>query len=358
MPERCPKRSALDVGQLAAQALSERGDTVPGERTPGLRTRSPGPEGEVWPGPHGLLRDLQDHLVHGPNLSRVRIVSLVPAATEMVWALGSANELVAVTHDDDFPPSVLALPRVTRSTIPANATAREIDAHVREAGSRGESTFHLDEEALRDARPDVILGQTLCVVCAVTLDRIPARLDREPLVVPLDASNIEGMFMDIRRVAAALDCEAEGERVVAGLRARLASVAERVGAEVRPRVACLEWLDPLFNAGHWVPEQVRIAGGEDVLGTAGARSREIDWDDVVAARPEIVIAMPCGWDAPRAAREAALLGSVGGARVVGVDGAAFFSRPGPRLIDGVELLASIFHPDAVAAPEGAIAIAV
>jgi iron complex transport system substrate-binding protein len=288
----------------------------------------------------------------------VRIVSLVPAATEMVWALGAAEELVAVTHDDDFPASVLALPHVTRSTIPAGAGAREIDAHVREAGSRGESTFHLDERALREARPDVILGQTLCAVCAVTLDRLPARLERDPLVVPLDASNIEGMFADIRRVGAALDREAEGERVVARLRARLASVAERVAGQTRPRVACLEWLDPLFNAGHWVPEQVRIAGGLDVLGTAEARSREIGWDDVLAARPEIVIAMPCGWNAPRAAREAAALGPIPGARFVGVDGAAYFSRPGPRLVDGVELLASIFHPDEVAAPEGALAVRV
>ena len=125
-----------------------------------------------------------------------------------------------------------------------------------------------------------------------------------------------------------------------------------------PRVACLEWLDPLFNGGHWVPEQVRSAGGLDVLGTAGTRSREIEWGDVIAARPEIVIAMPCGWDAARAAREAEALGRIPSARIIGVDGAAYFSRPGPRLVDGVELLASIFHPDAVRAPDGAIAVPV
>jgi iron complex transport system substrate-binding protein len=282
-------------------------------------------------------------------------VSLVPAATEMVWALGAVDQLVAVTHDDDFPRAVLALPRVTRSTIPADATAREIDSHVREAAARGESTFHLDERALREARPDVILGQTLCAVCAVTLDQIPASLDREPLVVPLDASSIDGMLADLRRVAAALGREAAGERVVAQLGARLGSVAERVAGLARPRVACLEWLDPLFNAGHWVPEQVRIAGGEDVLGTAGARSREVTWHDVLAARPEIVIAMPCGWNAERAAHEAEALGDLAGARAFGVDGAAYFSRPGPRLIDGAELLASILHPGLVARPEGAIA---
>lgn len=288
----------------------------------------------------------------------MRIVSLVPAATEIVWALGATNELVAVTHDDDFPPEALALPRVTRTTIPTGASAREIDLHVREAGARGESTFHLDEGALREARPDVILGQTLCAVCAVTLDRIPASLEREPRVVPLDAASIEGMLEDIRRVAAALGRDAEAERLVAALRARLASVAERVAGLRRPRVACLEWLDPLFNGGHWVPEQVRIAGGEDVLGIAGERSREISRDDVLAARPDVVIAMPCGWDAERAAREAEAIGDLAGARVFGVDGAAYFSRPGPRLVDGAELLASILHPGLVAPPDGATLIGV
>jgi iron complex transport system substrate-binding protein len=276
----------------------------------------------------------------------------------MVWALGATDQLVAVTHDDDYPPAVLAVPRVTRSTIPPNASAREIDIHVREAGARGESTFHLDAGALRDARPDVILGQTLCAVCAVTLDRLPTDLAREPLVVPLNASTIEGMLEDLRNVGAALDRSEVADRVVTELRERLALVTRRVAGLSRPRVACLEWLDPLFNAGHWVPEQVRIAGGEDVLGTAGVRSREIGWDDVLRARPEIVIAMPCGWDARRAATEAARLGSVGDARLLGVDGAAFFSRPGPRLVDGALLLASIFHPDAVSAPDGALAVPV
>jgi iron complex transport system substrate-binding protein len=289
----------------------------------------------------------------------MRVVSLVPAATEMVYALGAADQLVAVTHDDDFPPVVESLPRVTRSTIPVHASAREIDTLVREAGARGESTFHLDERALRDARPDVILGQTLCAVCAVTLDQIPATLERAPLVVPLDAASLEGMFEDVRRVGAALRRERDVERVVGELRRRMQTVADRVRGLRRPRVACLEWLDPPFNAGHWVPEQVRIAGGEDVLGKPGERSREIAWTDVHAARPEIVIAMPCGWDAERAAREAEAMALVGGgARVVGVSGAAYFSRPGPRLVDGIELLASILHPGQVSRPDGVIAIAI
>lgn len=288
----------------------------------------------------------------------MRVVSLVPAATEMVWALGAADLLVAVTHDDDYPSAVRSLPRVTRSTIPAHATARQIDTLVREAGARGESTFHLDERALRDARPDAILGQTLCAVCAVTLDRVPASLERAPEIVPLDASSLEGMLVDLRRVGAAIGREREAERAIADLRGRLRAVADRVQSLAPPRVACLEWLDPPFNAGHWVPEQVRIAGGKDVLGEPGERSREIAWSDVRAARPQIVIAMPCGWDADRAAREAEAMASAGDARVIGVDGAAYFSRPGPRLVDGVELLGSILHPGRVAPPEGALAIAV
>jgi iron complex transport system substrate-binding protein len=314
---------------------------------------------KVRPGSRRKARDfLNEVVVHGHNLSTMRIVSLVPAATEIVWALGATDQLVAVTHDDDFPQNVLSLPRVTRSTIPTGSTAREIDTHVREAGARGESTFHLDEQALVDARPDVILGQTLCAVCAVTLDRIPAKLERQPDVVPLGASTIEGVFDDIRRVGAAIGCLGEADRLVAGLRTRLGIIELLVADLPRPRVACLEWLDPLFNGGHWVPQQVRIAGGEDVLGVAGARSREMVWNEVLAARPEVVIAMPCGWDAERAAREAEALGPIAGARVIGVDGAAYFSRPGPRIVDGVQLLASVLHPARVAPPSGALAIGV
>jgi iron complex transport system substrate-binding protein len=285
----------------------------------------------------------------------MRVVSLVPAATEIACALGATGELVAVTHDDDFPPEVLALPRVTRSTIPPHATARQIDTLVREAGGRGESTFHLDEAALREARPDVILGQTLCAVCAVTLERVPT-FERPPVVVALEASSLEGMLEDVRRVGDALGREREAAALIGSLRARIDAVRSSVDGADRPRVACLEWLDPIFNGGHWVPEQVAIAGGLDVLGRAGDRSREISYDDVVTSRPDIVIAMPCGWDAKRAAREAERLGRIVGARIFGVDGAAYFSRPGPRLVDGIELLGSILHPDRISPPKGALAI--
>ena len=285
----------------------------------------------------------------------MRVVSLVPAATEIAIALGATDLLVAVTHDDDHP-AVANVPRVTRSTIPPASNAREIDTLVREAAARGESTFHLDESALRAARADLILGQTLCAVCAVTLDRLPAAPGPAPEVVRLEAASLEGMLDDVRTVGAALGRSAQAEQLVTALRERLAQVREQVNGLERPRVACIEWLDPPFNGGHWVPEQVAIAGGTDVLGAAGERSRQIAWEDVVRAAPEIVVAMPCGWDARRAAREAEAIPDLAGARIVGVDGAAYFSRPGPRLVDGAELLASIFHPGRAAPPRDAFAV--
>jgi len=287
----------------------------------------------------------------------MRVVSLVPAATEIASALGAMSNLVAVTHDCDFPPQVHTLPRVTSATVPAGATSREIDTLVREAASRGESTFHLDAGALRDAAPDVILGQTLCAVCAVTLDQVPRELPLEPRVVPLEATSLEGMYDDVLRVGDALGRAAEARHLVAALRTRVDAVRDAVAGRPRPRVACIEWLDPPFNGGHWVPEQVDLAGGRDVLGEAGARSRELDWHEVRAARPEIVVVMPCGWDARRAEREARTMPDLG-ARVVAVDGNAYFSRPGPRLVDGIALLASILHPGAVPSPGGAVAIEV
>ena len=276
----------------------------------------------------------------------MRVVSLVPAATEIACAVGALSTLVAVTHDCDFPSEVRALPRVTSATIPVGATSREIDTLVRDAASRGDSTFHLDAGALREAAPDVILGQTLCAVCAVTLDQVPRDLAHRPRVVPLEATSLEGMYADVVRVGDALSRAAAARQLVASLRSRVDAVRNAVAGRARPRVACIEWIDPPFNGGHWVPEQVDLAGGNDVLGEAGARSRELDWDEVRAARPEIVVVMPCGWDARRAEREARAMPDLG-ARVVAVDGNAYFSRPGPRLVDGVALLASIFHPSSV-----------
>lgn len=299
----------------------------------------------------------------------MRIASLVPAGTEIAWALGLDGQLVAVTHDCDFPPAVRSLPRLTSSTIPPGSTSREIDHLVRSAGERGESTFHVDARALRLALPEVILGQTICRVCAVTLDQLPADIGSTPRTIPLTGESIEGVFADIGRVADGLGIGARGERVVTELRARLSAVSERVAGRVRPRVACIEWLDPLFRGGHWVPEQVALAGGTDVLGTPGERGLVIGWDDVVAARPDVLVLMPCGFDTQRALDEAgAITGRDGFAdlpaarsgRVFATNGSAYFSRPGPRLVDGVEILAALLYPDVFPppAPDAAVRVPV
>jgi iron complex transport system substrate-binding protein len=297
----------------------------------------------------------------------MRIVSLVPAGTEIVAALGATDELVAVTHDCDHPAAVLRLPRVTRSTIAAGSDSAAIDTQVRQAGERGESTFHLDADALRDARADVLIGQTLCRVCAVTLEQIPVMPGRAPTVVPLEASSIAGIFTDIEHVALALGRENAGRSLVAELRGRLRDIEGAVADAPRTRVACLEWIAPLFNAGHWVPEQVRIAGGDDVLGQAGARSRVVEWHELTAARPDAIFLTLCGFDARRAEREAPVLdgraewrelGAVRAGRVYALDGNAYFSRPGPRVVDGAQLLASILHPGRVAPPADAATIPV
>ncbi len=211
----------------------------------------------------------------------------------------------------------------------------------------------------------MLLGQTLCAVCAVTIAQVPATIDPAPTVVPLDGDSLEGIFADIDRAGVALGRRDAASHVVADLRTRIAHVGFLIAGAGRPSVACLEWLAPLFNAGHWVPEQVALAGGRDVLGEPGARSHELTLADVGAADPDIIVLMPCGFDADRAVAESRALAAdpawerlraVRDGRVFAVDGNAYFSRPGPRVVDGIELLASLFHPDRTSAPKGARAI--
>lgn len=289
----------------------------------------------------------------------MRIASLVPAGTEIVCALGAGDRLVAVTHDCDHPAYVRALPRLTRTTIPEGASSVDIDGLVRSAGERGESTFHLDGDALRASRPDVIVGQTICRVCAVTFQQLPASLAVPPAVVPLEATSLEGVFADIHRVGAALGLRERAEELVVALRARVVAVGRAVEGVPRPRVVGLEWTDPLFQGGHWVPEQVQAAGGTDLLGVPGERSREIAWDGVIAADPDVLVVMPCGFGVQRAFAESRALAARPGweslravrtGRVYAADGSAYFSRPGPRLIDGIEILAGLLHPSRVPAP--------
>jgi iron complex transport system substrate-binding protein len=284
----------------------------------------------------------------------MRIVSLVPSATEMLFALGLGGDLIAVTHECDYPPAVQELPRVTRDVLPAGLSAAEIDAAVKERTLAGQSIYELDEELLHDLRPELIVTQALCSVCAVSVDDVRAlaeELDSQPLVVSLDPRTVGEVLGDARTLAQATDARDAAVDLIREASARIDRVRLAVRGARRPRVAALEWLDPPFAAGHWTPQLIDYAGGEDVLGFAGEKSQERSWDEVAFAKPDLVLVMPCGYDAEIAFREAEMhrgqLASSGADRVVAVNAAAYFSRPGPRIVDGLELLASVLHGELV-----------
>lgn len=301
----------------------------------------------------------------------MRIISLLPAGTEIVCALGAFDMLVGISHDSDFPPECLhpGIPRVTRSTIDSNAPPGEIDRMVRAADTLGDSLHVLDAEAIARLRPDLIITQGICDVCAIResdVRVIAESLWNRPLVLSLSADSLEEMLNDIRRVGAAIERSPIAEALVARLENRLWRVHERlVAASVpRPRVAVLEWTDPIYNAGHWVPQMVRKAGGTEVLARAGERSRIVTMVDVMAAKPDTVIVAPCGYDVERAAAEGAMQmkkqdwSGLARRSVWAMDSGGLLSRPGPRLVDGVETLAEILHPSVFLRPSRARAVRV
>ncbi|HEX5147144.1 MAG TPA: cobalamin-binding protein [Conexibacter sp.] len=286
----------------------------------------------------------------------MRIVSLVPSATEMLFALGLGDEVVAVTHECDYPPEALRLPHVTRDTLPPGLGPGQIDAAVRARTDHGEPIYELDEDALRALAPDLIVTQALCAVCAVSYDDVRAiaeRIDSRPEVIALDPTTLGEVMGDVRTLAEATGRRDAGVDLIQDAAARIDRVRLAVRDRRPVRVAALEWLEPVYVAGHWTPQLIEYAGGIDVLGMAGEHSERRSWEEVAAAEPDVVVAMPCGYDAPRAHAEAlqfgAKLATLGAGEVVAVDAAAYFSRPGPRLIDGLELLAHLLHPEA--APE-------
>jgi iron complex transport system substrate-binding protein len=287
----------------------------------------------------------------------MRIASLVPSATEMLFALGLGRSVVAVTHECDFPLEAADLPHLTRSVIPEGLSAAEIDREVRERTEKGKSIYELDEDLLHELQPDLIVTQQVCEVCAVSFDDVRAvaeRIDSQPTVLSQDPSTLGEVLADVRRLGEAAGADEAAEELLDQLADRLDEVRDAVETADPLRVAALEWLDPVFIGGHWVPQMVEMAGGVDVLGFAGEKSRTASWEEVQAARPEVVVSMPCGYYAEQAAKEtmehAERLASLGPERVIAVDAAAYFSRPGPRLVDGVELLGYLFHPDRVEAP--------
>ena len=284
----------------------------------------------------------------------MRIVSLVPHATELLFALGLGEQVVGVTHECDHPTQAAKLPHVTRDVLPPGLSAAEIDREVKERTQRGEAIYALDERAVRALEPDLIVTQELCPVCAVSYDEVAGlakKLPSCPKVVALDPKTFGETLGDAKTIAELTGAREQAVDHVKRTRARVDAVRRTLRDAGRPpvMVACLEWFDPVFAAGHWTPQLVEYAGGLDVLGLPGEHSAQVMWEDVAAASPEVVVAMPCGYDAATASLEARMhldaLRATGARRVVAVDGGAYFSRPGPRLVEGLELLAHVLHPD-------------
>ena len=287
----------------------------------------------------------------------MQVASLVPSATETLFALGLGDSVVAVTHECDYPPEAAELPHLTRSVIPDGLSAAEIDREVRERTGRGEAIYELDREVLARLSPDLVVTQAVCEVCAVSYDDVRAvaeELEPPPRVISLDPSTLGEVIAGVRDLAEAAGSPEAGERLATEAADRIDAVGRAVAGARRPRVAALEWLDPAYAGGHWVPQMIDLAGGDDALGLPGEKSRVVSWEEVEAGQPELVVVMPCGYDAPRAHEEArsyaSRLAALGADRIAAVDAAAYFSRPGPRLVDGLELLAHLLHPDCVPAP--------
>src|SRR5581483_2934188 len=281
----------------------------------------------------------------------MNIVSLLPSGTEIVAALGRSDSLVAVSHECDHPPEVARLPRVTSSAIDHTADAATVDASVRAHVLTRQPLYSVDWDLVASLAPDLIVTQALCEVCAVSETEcrsFASRLSPLPQIATLSASTLDGVLIDIEGVARALD--EDGTPLITSLRGRMEAIHQRLKAAKapRPRVAVIEWTDPLFIAGHWVPEMIRRAGGEDVVGIPGSHSTVVTREAIITARPDIVLVAPCGYDVHRAA--AVAKATNWGVPVWAVDANSLLSRPGPRLIDGVETLAAIFHPALFGAP--------
>ncbi|HEX2211551.1 MAG TPA: cobalamin-binding protein [Longimicrobium sp.] len=292
----------------------------------------------------------------------MRIASMLSSATEIVYALGLQDHLVGISHECDYPPQALRLPRLSRSRFdPAGLTSGEIDAEVRRCMLEYGSVYEVDVDALRRVRPDVILTQAVCEVCAVptgSVNDAVAELDHPPTVVSLDAHTLEQILATMRQVADAAAQPARGEDAVARLRARIDGVREAVADRPRPRVLALEWLDPPFAPGHWVPEMVMIAGGDNLVGTAGSHSAEIPWSAAQNLDPDRLLLVPCGYAMDRARQDAdearGRLRQLAAAAIddgrAAVGDSAWFSRSGPRVVEGIEALAAWLHPDAGLTP--------
>ena len=289
----------------------------------------------------------------------MRICSLLPSATEILFSLGLGDHLVAVTHECDYPAEVAHFPTITYSAIDhRGSSSREIHTHVSQYTHSGSSIYSLNRELLEKLNPDIILTQELCHVCAVSyqeVERAVRQLEAERKILSLEPTTLEGILESIEQVGHATATAVRAVQLVQNLQKRVDRVrAEAEKTQTRPRVFAMEWLDPPFVGGHWVPQMVRLAGGRDELGRESQPSFEISWADIAHYDPEVFIFMPCGFNLERTVKELARaafpepmykLAAVQSGRIYAVDGSAYFNRPGPRIVDGLEILAEIIHPD-------------
>ncbi|MCY4653017.1 MAG: cobalamin-binding protein [Dehalococcoidia bacterium] len=294
----------------------------------------------------------------------MRICTFLPSATEIVYLLGLGDSLHGVSHECDFPPDAVAKPKVVRSRFdPDTLSSSEIDKLVTEMMMRGENIYEVDEDTLTEAQPDLVITQQLCEVCAVSFEEVQQAvqsLDSPPEVLSLDPHGIDDVLDDILRVGAHTGRSSSAHHAVFNLRARIDSVRRSLAqAENTPTVACIEWLDPVIAAGHWIPEMVKIAGGRDVLVSPGSQSPRLDMQKLLDADPDVLVLMPCGMNVAQARAEFDVLtnrsewqemSAVRNGRTYVVDSGALFSRSGPRLVDGLEIMARIMHPDLFSDP--------
>lgn len=299
----------------------------------------------------------------------MRIVSLLPSATEILFALGLDREIAGVSHECDFPPQARGKPVVIHSRLPHGASPAEIDRLVREYVSRGESLYSVDVEKLEELHPDLIITQDLCHVCAASPDDLTAallRFDRRPEVLALNPRDLGDVWRDILLIGEATCRGSQAEALVAKIGKRQGILERQLAPSAdRPRVAFLEWLEPIYVGGHWVPEMIRLAGGEDAIGRARRPSFRVHLQDVVEARPDVLLIAPCGYSAKQARQEYESLAlpdqwnaipAVENNRVHALEASSYFSRPGPRLVTGIEILAKVFNPSIMVSAEAESAI--
>jgi iron complex transport system substrate-binding protein len=285
----------------------------------------------------------------------MRIVSLLPSATEILFAIGAGNDVVGVTHECDFPEAATSLPHLTSSALPQSGDPAEIDRHVRKSLHAGSSLYHLDADLLERLAPDLIVTQELCEVCAVSysiVDRAARRLSSDPRIVSLEPSSLEDVYANIETLGRFTAHESGARELIASLQARIETLQQRVASLPKTRVLVMEWTEPPMSGGHWTPQLVEIAGGIPVLGNPGANSQVLTWEQIAQADPDAIIVAPCGFDLDktndavqrlRSIPQWNALRAVRSGNVAPVDGNAYVNRPGPRLVDTAEIFAGILH---------------